>query len=856
MASNINVNRDKMQEIMHKSENIRNISVIAHVDHGKSTLTDALVCRAGLMPESQSGEKRWTDNNEMEKERGITIKSTAVSMFFQMNTPIHTEDKPDEKNAYLVNLIDSPGHVDFSSEVTAALRVTDGALVVVDVVSGVSIQTETVLRQALSEKIKPVLVINKIDRAILEQKLEPEKLYQRLCQIIEQINYLISVYSDNSDFSDDSVESKSTQKDKFKCTVIDPTKGNVAFAAGKDGWAFTLTQFAEILNKKKKHSNPSLVHKLWGENYFDPASNKWQTSEGDSSGQKLNRSFNQYVLEPLYKVLNFCLENKQEELSMLCEKLDFKFKFKIEEYVGKELMKSFMKKWLPAADALLELIVDHLPSPIEAQRYRVDNLYEGPLDDIAALGIRECDKNGPLMIYISKMVPDQGCKTKFYAIGRVFSGTAEPGLNVRIMGPNYKIGSDNGLFMKRLTDCMCMIGDKPLSFDKVPCGNIIALSGVDQYLLKSGTITTYEFAHNIKCMKFTVSPVVRVAVDPVNPSDLAKFIEGLKRLSRSDQLVQCEIDKGQHIIAGAGELHLEICLRDLENVYAKVPIKTSEPLVTYKETVSEVSSQACLAKSANKLNRIYMTCQPLSEQFCQDIDDKKITLNQDERERAKYLHAKHNFDLSEAKKIWCFGPNQFDANILIDTTRGVAHQGDVTDTLCAGFQWGVEEGVLCGESLRGVRFNLVDLDPHRDAAHRKGAQLIPAMRRAMISSMLTAKPRLLEPVYLVEIQCPDNLTSNVYKLLNKKRGEIIEEQKINGTLLSSIKAYLPVNESQGFAGDLGGKAFPQMSFHHWQILPGDPFDLTTKSGQICQQIRRVKKMKEEMPLLNDYLDKL
>ena len=476
MTSKLNVDREKMQDIMYRSENIRNISVIAHVDHGKSTLTDALVCRAGLIPESQSGEKRWTDNNEIEKEKGITIKSTAVAMFFEMNNLL----QPERNGDYLVNLIDSPGHVDFSSEVTAALRLTDGALVVVDVVSGCSVQTETVLRQALSEKIKPVLVINKIDRAILEQKLEPESLYQRLNQIIDQINYLIGVYSDTNeieeteskeeDGSEETVTPKSSKKtsDTFKCSKIDPTKGNVAFAAGKDGWAFTLPQFAEILNRKKKHPNPSLTKRLWGENYFNSGTSKWQTS---SDGRTLTRSFNQYVLEPIYKVLNLCVGNKKDDLSKLCEKLDFKFKFKVdgEEYVGKELMKSFMKKWLPAADALLELIVNHLPSPLEAQRYRVNNLYEGPLDDAAAIGIRECDKNGPLMVYISKMVSDPNCKTKFYAIGRVFSGTAEPGLNVRILGPEYKIGSENGVFMKRLTDCMCMIGEKPLSFEKVPC---------------------------------------------------------------------------------------------------------------------------------------------------------------------------------------------------------------------------------------------------------------------------------------------------------------------------------------------------------------------------------------------------
>ena len=879
MTSKMSLDREKMQDVMNKKLNIRNMSVIAHVDHGKSTLTDALVCRAGLIPESQSGEKRWTDNNEMEIERGITIKSTAVSMLFDMKNDKLLGDLPRDGNNFLVNLIDSPGHVDFSSEVTAALRVTDGALVVVDVISGCSVQTETVLRQALSEKIKPVLVINKLDRAILEQKLEPERLYQRLREIIEQINYLIGVYSDNSNEeekeeenlrsrsrspeSEPSVMPKYEKKTnyRFKCSTIDPTKGNVAFAAGKDGWAFTLTQFVEIINKKKKQPSPNLITKLWGENYFNPSTNKWQTSSSSSDdsveSKKLSRGFNQYVLEPIYKVLNLCLENNYDEIGVLAEKLDIKLRIKEEErekYMGKELMKYFMKKWLPAADAMLELIVVHLPSPFEAQRYRVDHLYEGPLDDSAAIGIRECDNNAPLMIYISKMVPDSACKSKFYAIGRVFSGTAEAGLNVRIMGPDYKIGSDNSLFIKRLTDCLCMIGDKPLSFDSVPAGNIIALSGIDSYLLKSGTITTFELAHNIKCMKFTVSPVLRVAVDPVNPSDLAKFIDGLKKLSRSDQLVQCEIDNGQHIIAGAGELHLEICLRDLEHVYAKVPIKTSEPLVTYKETVSERSSQTCLAKSANKLNRIYMSCEPLSQEFCQDIDEKKINLNQDVKARAKYLQTAHNFDANEAKKIWCFGPNEFDANILVDVTKGVASADDVTSTICAGFQWGAREGVLCQEPLRGVRFNLMDLEYHRDSSHRKGVQLIPAVRRAMMASMLTAQPRLLEPVYLVDIQCPDNLIASVYKLFNRKRGEVIENKKIEGTLLNNVKGYLPVNESTGLT--LDGKAFPQLSFHHWQLLPGDPYDLKTKTGEVCQMIRKVKGLKAEMPMLADYLDKL
>ena len=520
-----------------------------------------------------------------------------------------------------------------------------------------------------------------------------------------------------------------------------------------------------------------------------------------------------------------------------------------------------MKKWLPASDALLELIVLHLPSPIEAQKYRMSELYEGPKDDEAAVAIRDCDPNGHLMVYISKMLPSSSSRNSFYALGRVFSGTVTDGMKVRIMSPEYKPGSDNHLFIKTISKCMVMVGNEPISVSGVPCGNIVALSGVEKVLTKSGTITTYEHAHNIRSMKFYVSAVVKMAVEPVNATDLPKLIEGLKSLSRSDPLVKIETNSNkQHVIAGAGELHLEICLNDLEKTHARIPIKKSDPIVTYKETVSERSSQVCLAKSANKHNRIYMSAEPLSQEFCTDIEQGNISLDQDKRQQARYLHETHGFDLTEAKKIWCFGPNHFDSNILVDLTKGVASSDDVTSTICAGFEWAASEGVLCQESLRGVRFNLEDLMYHADSAHRKGNQLIPTVRRAMMASMLTAKPQIYEPVYLVEIQCPSEVIGDVYSILNKKRGEITEQQMISGTELYNIRAFLPVNESVGFCGDIRGasrgKAFPQLTFDHWQHIPGNPFDVSTKAGQICREIRLSKGLAETVLPLEHYLDKL
>ncbi|CAM6000739.1 unnamed protein product [Sphagnum balticum] len=286
------------------------MSVIAHVDHGKSTLSDALVCKAGIISTKVAGDARYTDTREDEKERGITIKSTGVSMYYKYD--ITYSGNIENQKEYLINLIDSPGHVDFSSEVTAALRVTDGALVVVDTVEGVSVQTETVLRQAMQEKIKPVLMVNKIDRSILELKLDGEAMYQSFLRVIDMANVTIETY-------------RAEDMGEIQCN---PSVGNVAFGSGKDQWAFTLNKFARIYSKKFGISQEKMMDKLWGDNFYDGPAKKWRT--------------------------------------------------------------------------------------------------DGPQEDEVATAMRACDPKGPLMIYISKMVPSTD-KGRFYAFGRVFSGTVASG---------------------------------------------------------------------------------------------------------------------------------------------------------------------------------------------------------------------------------------------------------------------------------------------------------------------------------------------------------------------------------------------------------------------------------------------
>jgi elongation factor 2 len=862
----VNFTVDQMRAIMDLKHNIRSMSVIAHVDHGKTTLTDSLVQKAGIISAKAAGGMRYTDTRADEAERGITIKSTGISMFFEYDkdagvpSGLSEEEEAANKaafdetaaqdsnvqiteNSYLINLIDSPGHVDFSSEVTAALRVTDGALVVVDTIDGVCVQTETVLRQAISERVKPVLMVNKVDRALLELQLPAEELYQAFCRSIESVNVIISMYNDES----------------LGDVQVDPTKGNVAFGSGLHQWAFTLKRFAKVYGSKFGVPEDKMMSKLWGDWFFDAERKVWTTSD---QGGKLERAFCQFIATPLTGLFEAIMNEKHGKVKKMLKAIGVELKADDAELTGKALLKRVMQKWLPAGDTVLEMIVLHLPSPAKAQKYRVDTLYEGPLDDATATAIRNCDTRpgAPLCMYISKMVPTSD-KGRFYAFGRVFSGTIATGQKVRIMGPNYQPGKKTELWVKNIQRTVIMMGRYTEQVADVPAGNTCALVGVDQYLLKTGTICTEEDAHTIKTMKFSVSPVVRCAVEPKNSADLPKLVEGMKRLSKSDPMVLCYTEEsGEHIIAASGELHLEICLQDLQNDFMGTEVKVSDPVVSYRETCGGHSNQTCLAKSANKHNRLFVEGDSIGAELCLAIDNGEITPGADPKIQGRTLADDYGWDVTEARKIWAFGPEGTGPNLFVDTTKGVNYLAEIKESVVAGFAWATQNGPLCEEQMRGCRFNLMDVVLHADAIHRGMGQIMPTARRVCFSSLLTAEPGLLEPVYLCNISVPQDAMGNVYGVLTRRRGHVFSEEQRPGTPQMTLLAYLPVMESFGFTADLrshtGGKAFPQCSFDHWEPMTGDPYTPGNKCNETVLSIRDRKGLKDGVPAISQYLDKL
>jgi len=852
-------------DIMNRPNYIRNISIIAHVDHGKTALTESL-------------SHVHMDVGE-EKERGITIKSAAVSL--KLGRVEKSKDgKKKMEREYLINLIDSPGHVDFSSEVTAALRITDGAICVIDCIEGVCVQTETVLRQAIAERVKPVLFLNKIDRIWLEKQLSVQETYNLFRRTIESTNVIISSFKDET----------------LGEIELIPHRNSVAFGSGYFGWGFTINDFAKWYGNRFALSPQKMARKLWGNHFYDDTVGEWRREKKDES--QLN-GFCQFILRPL-EVLHDAI--MKEEVAVYVPILDaLRLGISKQELADcdrpKDVLRLVMSRWLPAKQCVLDLAADQLPSPVEAQQYRVPNLYTGPMDTKQAADMMHCDPNGTLSMYISKMIPIKKDPGRFIAFGRVFSGTIKRGQDLSILGSDSVGGSNDGMKKRKVQGIVMMMGSKVESLSECRAGNVCGVMGIDRYLTKSGTLSDSAQCFPFKSMSFSVSPVVKVAVNVVDSRNLAKLIEGLRRLTKYDGIVQVERNKqGQHIVAGAGDLHLETCLKTLrEDFMPNIAISTGTPIVSYCEGIGGPSGSTpippnqrkgnkgpthlpsvVIGKSPNKLNRIYLTMEPLSESICRAIENGEVSLSGDMKAFARDFVARFGSEWDggkeSASRIWSFGGyGSSRCNVLVNMTKGANDLDKVRNHILDGFEQMTGGGVLGDEPLRGVRVNLVDIKIHPDSAHHGAAQMVPAMVRAIKGGLLSSTPTLLEPLYSVQIEVPsqcNDAMNGVMSAFGMVRGEIlsIEDGSERGIPLIRISGEVPIvetltNEERcGFNGLLRGrtkgKAFAVFKFARWKALDGDPMSEGNMANETVMAIRERKGMKMEMPSFYDFAAKI
>lgn len=800
-------NMEFLADLMDTPELIRNVTLCGHLHHGKTSFVDCLIEQTH--PEIYSSDDkdiRYTDTLFTEQERGVSIKASPVTLVL-----------PDSRNkSYLMNLFDTPGHVNFSDEVTAAFRISDGVVIFIDAAEGIMLNTERLLKHAVQEKLPVTICLNKIDRLMLELKLPPTDAYYKLRHTLEEVNSLLSVYSEDE-----------------TGVTVSPLLGNVCFASSYYRFCFTLGSFAKIYSDSFGGINDKeFARRLWGDIYFNSKTRKFTKKPPSSSSQ---RSFVEFVLEPMYKIFAQVVGDVDECLPRLCDELGISLTKEERKLNIRPLLRLVCNRFFGDFTGFVDMCVNFIKSPVDNAQTKIEQIYTGGSDSDLVEHMCQCDPDGPLMIHTTKLYPTQDA-TSFHVLGRIMSGTLLANQEVRILGENYSLQDEEDSRFGQVGRLWISEARYKVEVNRVPAGNWILIEGIDQPIVKTSTITDVSNSDEVyifRPLKFNTSSVIKIAVEPVNPSELPKMLDGLRKVNKSYPLLTTKVEEsGEHIILGTGELYLDCVMHDLRKMYSEIDIKVADPVVSFCETVVETSSLKCFAETPNKRNKLTMIAEPLEKGLAEDIENEVVQITWPRKRLGEFFQTKYDWDLLAARSIWAFGPDATGPNILVDDTLpsevDKSLLGAVKDSIVQGFQWATREGPLCDEPIRNVKFKILDAVIAQEPLHRGGGQIIPTARRVAYSAFLMATPRMMEPYNFVEVMAPADCVSAVYTVLAKRRGHVTQDAPVPGSPLYTIKAFIPAIDSFGFETDLRthtqGQAFCLSVFHHWQIVPGDPLD--------------------------------
>ncbi|KAI0271488.1 Calreticulin family-domain-containing protein [Gloeopeniophorella convolvens] len=790
-------------------EMIRNVAVVGHLHHGKTALLDMLVFETHKLDWNADKQTRYTDTHVLSREREISVKSSPVSLVLQ-----NTAGK-----SHLVHLVDTPGHVNFVDEVASSIRLVDGIALVVDVVEGVMVNTEAIIRHALQEGVAITLVVNKIDRLILELRLPPADAFYKIKHTIEEINTFISGIDANPDLR------------------LSPERGNVCFASTDMGWCFTLRSFAQMYAETYGPLDvAAFADRLWGDIYFNNDTRKFTRKAADPESP---RTFVQFILGPLYKLYSQVLSEETDGLKDTLAELHIHLKPVMYKMDVRPLLKAVLDQFFGPSTGLVDMLVEHIPDPARGAQKKIERTYTGPMNSEAAVSMTECKQTGPVTVQITKLYHTTDAQS-FRAFGRVTSGTLKKGSQVKVLGEGYSLEDEEDMMKATVDDLWVSEARYFISVEEAPAGNLVLIGGVDTSITKTATLVSNDTEDDLYIfspIKHMTQSVLKVAIEPIAPSELPKMLSGLRSINKSYPLLSTKVEEsGEHVIIGTGELYLDCVLHDLRRLFAEIEIKVSDPVTKFSETVLETSALKCYADTPNKKNRLTMIAEPLERGIAEDIETGRVNMRMSAKERGKFFEEKYQWDLLASRSIWAFGPEEHGPNALLDDTLPSQVDkkllGSVKEHIKQGFRWGAREGPLCDEPMRNVKFRILDASLAQEPIFRGGGQIVPTARRVCYSSFLMATPRLMEPVYYVEVQAPSDCISAVYTVLARRRGHVTQDVPKAGSPLYTVKALIPVIDANGFETDLRtatqGQAFCLQVFDHWSIVPGDPTDTSIK----------------------------
>eukprot|EP00347_Sterkiella_histriomuscorum_P000437 403375864 len=823
-----NYSLEYLSALSTKPQLIRNVCIAGNLHSGKTLLCDMLIQQTHTQKNwDLNKEYKWMDTRKDEVDRKMSIKGVPMTLVL-----------PDsrEKN-YLFNFMDTPGHPNFSDEVTAAARISDGMLLVIDIMEGITFYSEKLIKEALRNKMDIVVVINKLDRLVLELRLPLNDAYHKIKHTLDEVNYIVQTFQFQLNSQSTKGRFQSTQKQ------ISPINNNVLFASTIFGCIFSIQSFAlrytqmyqDQSTQYQRHGqqvkneviDPSKFIKfLWGDIYYNEETRKFQRkSEG------LSRSFIHFILEPFYKLVSHVLSNERNELMPIMKKLGIFLKKKDYQLDIKPLLKLVLTKFFGNTSCLVDSMSESFVNALEGTKIKVNNYYRNSNDNSDILNeISKCDSKNNLVINIVKLYYNES-NGHFHSLGRIISGTVKRGDEVKILGEGYTLEEEEDMVHKNISKLWIMQagGRYKIDLDMMTAGNWVLIEGVDASIMKTATIVGADFegVDIFKPLDFQTESVIKVALEPLNPSELPKMLEGLRKISKTYPLAKTKVEEsGEHIIIGTGELYMDSIFHDLRKQYAEIEIKVSEPFTSFCETVIDTSSVKCFAETPNKKNQIQMIAEPLDKGLAENIEAGMFDLIPD------MLVDKYQWDELTAQSVWAFGPHKKGTNMLIDYTLSseVDKQrlGQVKDMIVQGFQWATKEGPLCEEPIKSSKFKILYGSFANEPIYRSGAQIIPTTRRVCYSSFLLASPRVMEPIYLAEVHCPQDCIEAIYNVLLRRRAHVVHEEPKPGSPLYVMKIEIPGIESFGFETDLRthtvGQAMVLSQFSHWAVVPGDPLD--------------------------------
>lgn len=569
--------REFMVQLTRSPETVRNVAIVGHLHHGKTGLIDLLVNETHTIPPlrqtKEDSRLRYTDTHVLERGRGISIKSNPITLLL-----------PNLKGkSHVFNFIDTPGHVNFSDEAAAAVRLVDGIVLVVDAIEGVMCNTEKIIRHAIAEGQHIVLVINKMDRLILELKIPPADAYFKLRHTIEEVNTIIASCG-------------STKR-------VSPELGNVVFASAAQGWTFTLSSFAKIygqLSGTGSWDEEAFSQRLWGDIFFNPTTRKFQRKQRDTEA---TRGFVYFILEPLYKLYAQTIGEDAATLKKTLKSLNISLKDNVYKLDSRDLLRIVCRSFFGTSRGFVEAMLQHIPNPAENAKNKTERTYTGPQEGLLADALKTCDPEGPLMIQITKLYSSTDART-FQAFGRIMSGTLRRGDKVRVLGEEYSLDDEEQSEDEIVGDLFIPGGRYRVPVNEVTAGSLVLIDGVDKSIFKTATIVTKsldEDAYIFRPLAHFTQSVFKLAIEPTNPSDLPKMTAGLRCVNKSYPLLETRIEEsGEHVLLGTGEIFLDCVLHDLRVLYAEIDIKVSDPVVRFCETVVETSALKCYAETPNK----------------------------------------------------------------------------------------------------------------------------------------------------------------------------------------------------------------------------------------------------------------